>query len=266
MRPGAGAAPEGQPAEVDAPCHVCGGAGVLAVKQREARGAAEPGRVTPLRRQPPGWVVPGPPARGAIEGRPELVPRAGEELCSLVGHWRIFQRVGGHRYTTEDVVTAWYAGRAARGASAAPPTACADVGCGIGSVLMMVAWQFTGARCIGVEAQAGSHASAVRSIAFNGADEGGRCEARLGDLRNVAAVVPEGAVFDLVTGTPPYFQIKQTAVGGGEEKGAGGVGAAQGGMPSCKQVGGRAVHVSRLPRPVLTRRHTFPHTYPAPWP
>ena len=27
----------------------------------------------------------------------------GEELCYLSGDWRIFQRVGGHRYSTEDV-------------------------------------------------------------------------------------------------------------------------------------------------------------------
>ena len=82
-----------------------------------------------------------------------------------------------------------------------------DIGCGIGSVLMMTAWKHPAATCVGVEAQSLSWAMACRSIRYNGASA--RVEARHGDLRD-ASVVPEGASFDLVTGTPPYFKITQT--------------------------------------------------------
>lgn len=82
-------------------------------------------------------------------------------------------------------------------------TAC-DLGCGIGSVLMFVAWGFPDARLVGVEAQEVSAAMARRSLAYNGADD--RVTVRLGDLRD-AAMLPEGATFDLVTGTPPYIPL-----------------------------------------------------------
>jgi hypothetical protein len=40
---------------------------------------------------------------------PDWLPGRGEELCNLVGSWRILQRVGSHRWTTDDIVTAWVA-------------------------------------------------------------------------------------------------------------------------------------------------------------
>jgi tRNA1Val (adenine37-N6)-methyltransferase len=148
-------------------------------------------------RRPVGWIAPGPPPAGA-RGRPELAPREDEDLCLLSGDWRIFQQRRGHRWSLDDLVTAHVAARAVD----APPARALDMGCGIGSVLMMIAWRFPHARCIGVEAQALSIEMARRSLAFNGADA--RCEVRAGDLRD-PAVVPEGAAFELVTGTPPYF-------------------------------------------------------------
>ena len=30
-------------------------------------------------------------------------------MCSLVGKWKIFQKQGGHRFSTDDVTTAWVA-------------------------------------------------------------------------------------------------------------------------------------------------------------
>jgi hypothetical protein len=52
-------------------------------------------------KRPPGWVAPGPqPANlGAVQ------PAKGEALCYLTGDWRIFQPIGGHRYSTDDLVT-----------------------------------------------------------------------------------------------------------------------------------------------------------------
>ena len=148
-------------------------------------------------RRPPGWCAPGPPPAVQLD-RPELWPQPGEELCYLTGDWRILQRRRGHRWSLDDLVTAWCA---AQLGAAAPPRRIADLGCGIGAVLLMLAWRFPSARCVGVEAQAASAALARRSAAWNGAAQ--RCDVRIGDLRD-PAVFPEGAVFDLMTGTPPY--------------------------------------------------------------
>lgn len=155
------------------------------------------GIVRPPRR-PLGWVAPGPrPAPEPL--RDELQPRVGEDLCYLSGDWRILQRIGGHRWSLDDLVTAWVAADEAR---RAPPRRFADLGCGLGSVLMMIAWRFPQACGVGVEAQEVSADLARRSLAWNGILD--RCEVRSGDLRDPAVVSDSGA-FDLVTGTPPYL-------------------------------------------------------------
>jgi tRNA1(Val) A37 N6-methylase TrmN6 len=146
-------------------------------------------------RRPPGWCPPGPPpAEEAAAG-----PRAGEDLCYLAGDWRILQRLDGHRWSLDDLVTAWFAVRAVHDD---PPPTVLDLGCGIGAVLMLLAWRFPAARGVGVEAQAVSVDLARRSLAWNGA--AGRCRVLLGDLRD-PGVLPGGATFALVTGTPPYL-------------------------------------------------------------
>jgi tRNA1(Val) A37 N6-methylase TrmN6 len=148
-------------------------------------------------RRPAGWHAPGPASSGW--GDPRNAPVDGEDLCWLAGDWRILQRIDGHRWSLDDLVTAWLA---ASTVAARPPLLSADLGCGIGSVLLLIAWRFPATRAIGVEAQEVSFALARRSIAGNGI--GARCTVRHGDLRD-AASLPEGAAFDLVTGTPPYL-------------------------------------------------------------
>jgi tRNA1(Val) A37 N6-methylase TrmN6 len=155
------------------------------------------GLIRPARR-PSGWLPPGPsPDPPAI--RSVAWPGADEDLCYLSGDWRILQRIDGHRWSLDDLVTAWFAVRQMR---AHPPLHVADLGCGIGAVLMLVAWCFPRARGVGIEAQDVSVGLARRSLVWNGID--GRCEVRAGDLRD-ATVFPEGPIFDLVTGTPPYL-------------------------------------------------------------
>jgi tRNA1(Val) A37 N6-methylase TrmN6 len=151
-------------------------------------------------KRPSGWVAPGPrPAASEPPGGDEsLWPGEGEDLCWLAGDWRILQRVDGHRWSLDDLATAWYAARACDRA----PARTVDLGCGIGTVLLFTAWRFPAARCLGVEAQALSAGLARRSLAWNAVED--RCEVRSGDFRDPANT-PEGAVFDLVTGTPPYF-------------------------------------------------------------
>ena len=148
-------------------------------------------------RRPPGWRAPGPPPHVPAD-RGELWPGRDEDLCHLAGDWRILQNVHGHRWSLDDLVTAWCAAEAV----GAAPRRLVDLGCGIGSVLLLLAWRFPDARCVGIEAQASSVALARRSAAWNGA--AGRCDVRRGDLRDLAAVA-EAAGVDLVTGTPPYL-------------------------------------------------------------
>lgn len=98
----------------------------------------------------------------------------------------------------DDLVTAWLATVVV----SSPPARALDLGCGLGTVLLLTAWRFPEARCVGIEAQELSASLARRSVAFDGASD--RVEVRSGDFRD-PALTPEGACYDLVTGTPPYF-------------------------------------------------------------
>jgi tRNA1Val (adenine37-N6)-methyltransferase len=138
-----------------------------------------------------GWRRPGPLVPGGVDVEP------GESLDYICGHYRIFQYEKGHRYSTDDVLTAWYA------TTAAPRVArAADLGSGIGSVATIVAWRLPAACLVTVEAQEISIRLARKSVRFNGLDD--RVTPRLGDLRD-ASLFADDAPFDLVTGSPPYF-------------------------------------------------------------
>lgn len=152
------------------------------------------GGIVRAARRPAGWRPrgPRPPARLA----PDLSPRDGEDLCYLSGDFRILQRLGGHRWSLDDLLTAHFA------VSRCPssPSRFLDLGCGIGSVLMMLAWRWPEASGRGIEAQAASIDLARRSLRANGID--GRCGVRHADLRDASAFP---GPFDLITGTPPYL-------------------------------------------------------------
>lgn len=159
-------------------------------------------------RRPVGWVPPGPPPAGA-QDRPELSPGEGEDLCMLSGDWRIFQLRRGHRWSLDDLVTAWVASSAMLTSDLGAPRRALDLGCGLGSVLMMTAWRFPDVRAVGLEAQPERAAMARRSLAYNGAAD--RCRVLDGDLRDLHAqrdaslAAALGGPFELITGTPPYF-------------------------------------------------------------
>ena len=138
-----------------------------------------------------GWTRPGPTPPGGLD------PEPGETLDGLCGRWRIFQLAKGNRFSTDDLVTAWY------GTSWCPRAGrIADLGSGIGSVALLAAWRCPGAEVHTVEAQEESLRLARRSIAYNG--QGHRIFPRLGDLRDPDLFAGE-APFDLVLGTPPYW-------------------------------------------------------------
>src|SRR6266699_5979557 len=119
-----------------------------------------------------GWAKPGPVPPGA-RSTPEVA--AGETLDALSGHFRLFQLRDGHRFSTDDVLTAWYGTAWASSASRV-----LDLGSGIGSVGMIAAWRLPGARFVTVEAQEESVRLARKSAEWNGFVE--RYEIRLGDF------------------------------------------------------------------------------------
>ncbi|MEM9067185.1 MAG: methyltransferase [Myxococcota bacterium] len=116
---------------------------------------------------------------------------------ALTGTFRVWQRAKGHRYSLDDVLTAWEATQGTR------PRTHLDLGCGIASVLLMVAYRYEGLSAVGVEAQRQSIELADRNIERNGL----RNRVRLvhGDLRDAAVQATLGGPFDLITGTPPYM-------------------------------------------------------------
>lgn len=142
-----------------------------------------------------GWTKPGPnPPR--VEG---LEPAPGETLDAISGYFRLFQLKKGHRFSTDDVLTAWY------GASWCPRAErVLDLGSGIGSVGMIAAWRLPGAEFITIEAQEESIRLARKSARFNGLEN--RYEIRHGDFRDPQIIQPEEK-FDLVLGSPPYFPL-----------------------------------------------------------
>src|SRR5438093_11376209 len=108
-----------------------------------------------------GWTKPGPIPPGSLGQGPEL--EEGETLDAISGHYRLFQLVKGHRFSTDDVLTAWY------GTSWCP---CArrvsDLGRGIGAVGLIAAWRLQAAEFVTVEAQAASARWAPNSAQWNG--------------------------------------------------------------------------------------------------
>ncbi|MCP4503527.1 MAG: methyltransferase [Deltaproteobacteria bacterium] len=138
-----------------------------------------------------GWAHPGPvpPANVELD--------VGESLDHIGGHWCIFQYKKGHRFSTDDVLCAWY------GSQWAPrvETYC-DLGSGIGSVAFFVAWRLPGADVVTLEAQERSFRLQEKSIRYNGVEE--RFTQVLGDLREPEKLLKK-APFDLVTGSPPYW-------------------------------------------------------------
>ncbi|MGE0616896.1 MAG: tRNA1(Val) (adenine(37)-N6)-methyltransferase [Bacteriovoracia bacterium] len=137
------------------------------------------------------WAVPGPAAPGS-DGPPFEEP--GVTLDAISGQFRLLQLREGHRFSTDDLLVAWY------GTTHAPCVrTILDLGSGIGSVATIAAWRLQGAQVTTIEAQPESVALARRSATYNGLES--RMDIRQGDLRDLN--LPAG--FDLVLGSPPYF-------------------------------------------------------------
>jgi tRNA1Val (adenine37-N6)-methyltransferase len=137
---------------------------------------------------------------------PQLGPLTDD---ALTGGYRVLQRKQGHRYSIDDVLTAHEACRARPDA-----THYVDLGCGLGSVLLMVAYKLPGARAVGVEAQDVSFGLAQQNVERNGQVD--RITVQQGDLRDLLQPEPRAALLQalgreegpqLISGTPPYMPV-----------------------------------------------------------
>jgi tRNA1(Val) A37 N6-methylase TrmN6 len=143
-----------------------------------------------------GWAKPGIVPPGFAAGVAVAAP---ETLDAISGHFRLFQLRDGHRFSTDDILTAWY------GTTWCPAARTAlDLGSGIGTVGMIGAWRLPGAKFVTVEAQSDSVALAKKSARYNGIEN--RYEIREGDFRDKKILRAEEK-FDLITGSPPYWPL-----------------------------------------------------------
>ncbi len=125
----------------------------------------------------------------------------------LMGDWYLYQRKGGHRTSTDDLITAWYATHR----SLAAPARYLDLGCGIGSVMLMVSHRLRPALSQGLEAQEQSVLMAQRAISElpsvyqPGAEpQAVKIQVEHTDFRDYDFA---GESYDLVTASPPYFPL-----------------------------------------------------------
>lgn len=140
--------------------------------------------------------------------RLELERELGEPITvdGVTAAWRIFQRAKGHRHSTDDVMTGWYALEHANGADR-----CLDLGTGIGTVGLLVLSGLQGHLAC-VEAQDLSFRLLQENVRANGLAD--RVEMHHGDLRELALE----RRFPLVTGSPPYFDVRAGVVPADSQK------------------------------------------------
>ena len=185
-----------------------------------------------------GWRRPGPVPPGGVD------VEEGETLDYLCGWWRIFQYAKGHRYSTDDVLTAWY------GTTNAPRVArAADLGSGIGSVALISDWRLPGATFCTVEAQEISLRLARKSVRYNGVDA--RFRLLHGDLRDESVFAGE-ALFDLVTGSPPYWPLGTATEANHEQA-----------VPARLEVRGSVADYARSASLILAPGGVFAFVFPA---
>jgi tRNA1(Val) A37 N6-methylase TrmN6 len=142
--------------------------------------------------------------------RVALEAELGEPITvdGLTSTFCIFQRKKGHRHSTDDLLTAWYALE-----KSPPVTRALDLGTGIGTVgLLVLAGMPASMTLTCVEAQDVSFRFLGENLRANGVE--GRVDARHGDLRELALAER----FPLITGSPPYFDVSAGIVPSDSQK------------------------------------------------
>ncbi len=196
------------------------------------------------------------PARSAAEieqRRTEIETQLGEPITLdlLTESWVMYQRKRGHRHSTDDLLTAWYAIQ--HGFPNCMPEACPrgvgtskkpcflgrggaslpvmvsqesvetlfstdserllDLGTGIGTVGLLVLSQAPNAHLTAVEAQEISFGLFQDNLWANG--QAGLVKAIHADLRHAKF---DDASFDLISGSPPYFDVSAGIVPNDSQK------------------------------------------------
>ena len=152
-----------------------------------------------------------PPRKHAALTQPHAMSGSERDEITIDGltrDWKLAQRKRGHRHSTDDLLTAWYAAEHASDA-----TRVLDLGSGVGSVGLLVLWRCPRATLTAIEAQEVSYDLLAKNVAMNGLGE--RVRAVHGDLREVRFA---GESFDLVTGSPPYFDVSAGIVPSDSQK------------------------------------------------
>ncbi len=133
-------------------------------------------------------------------------------LDALTGDWKLLQRKRGHRYSTDDLLTAWYAC-----AHYPDRPSALDLGTGMGSVGLTYLWKYPTTAATGIEAQAISFRLLRENVAINGATYT-QVHGDLREIVNGAYPEVEAASFALVTGSPPYFDVKKAVMSDDSQK------------------------------------------------
>jgi tRNA1Val (adenine37-N6)-methyltransferase len=131
----------------------------------------------------------------------ELFAGADESLDILTREWRIFQLKRGHRFSTDDLLTAWTAIKAFPDSMEV-----LDIGSGIGSVgLLTLSGIHPEAKMTSIEIQAVSYELACKTVEYNGLSS--RVDLSHGDLRDHESLLEIGRKWRLITGSPPYIPL-----------------------------------------------------------
>jgi len=131
----------------------------------------------------------------------KVSPNDDESLDILTREWRIFQLKRGHRFSTDDLLTAWTAIKASPGARD-----LLDIGSGIGSVgLLTLAGVHPDAKLTTIEVQEVSFELAKKTVEYNGIAD--RVCLNHGDLREHSRLLESGRKWPLITGSPPYIPL-----------------------------------------------------------
>lgn len=133
-----------------------------------------------------------------------IAAEAHEQSIALTRDFRLLQKRRGHRYSVDDMLVAHLAVSYLEQHKISPPEAVLDLGCGLGSVLLIMAWSWPTCRFVGLEALAEHVHYARRNLVLNHCEN--RAEILHGDLREAEETDKLGR-FALVTGSPPYFAI-----------------------------------------------------------
>lgn len=160
------------------------------------------------------WTIPGPDP-SLIRKANELLDWAMEEKQAgrltqdaLSGYFKLYQSQAGHRFSTDDLLVASFTAQwASRFESAL------ELGCGIGTIGISLAWKYPGLRLQVIEGEPLRAKLARANVLWNALES--RIEVLEGDFRTREF---EWGAFDVVVSSPPYFPESAGIIASDREK------------------------------------------------